>query len=131
MPAEITYERPVRATLHVHLDNGEIFPATTEELKKFRYIHQDETFSNGYQRLITLFKEAQLFDDSYRDVSDLEINPLFSFFTYVIQHPNLLDHWENEQMFVSMVNMERCLRGLEPLPVPSYEELSAKNVKGD
>lgn len=130
---DVTYDRPVPATLQVRLGNGDTFEASPEDLKKFGYLKRDDVFSDMYHRLIDMFVEAGLMGEGdRRDMTDLEISPLYNFFSYVLNHPTLIDHWENEGMPVEITNLERRLRGLEPLPVPTYEELRAKrDAKGN
>lgn len=128
-----TYDRPVEAKLHVHLANGETFEATEEDLKRFGYVDSQATFSLMYHRLISTFQEAGLIDHNYSDVSNFHIAPLITFFTNALRYPDLLDHWENEAMYVEMANVERRLRGWDNayVPVPTYEEMLAKKQEKD
>lgn len=43
---EVTYERPVAATLFVRLANGEEFEATPEDAARFGYISKEQLFGD-------------------------------------------------------------------------------------
>lgn len=43
---EVTYERPVPATLIVRLDNGEEFPAKSEDLAKFGFVDKNQVLAD-------------------------------------------------------------------------------------
>lgn len=49
-----TYDRPVKATLHVHLENGESWEVTPDDLEKFGLV----TRSEAYARFARLLRKA-------------------------------------------------------------------------
>lgn len=75
-----TYMRPVNANLHVHLDNGETFEASADDLSKFGYVRKGDVYTTWETR----FREA-----IGEDVTDSPLNPLRYILEISIYHPDL------------------------------------------
>lgn len=111
---DITYSREINAKLHVHLENGETFEATPQDLTKFGYVSRSKAHSMVYDRLLSIMQDAELFDsDNYRDISDLEIAPIYSLVTTILMYPHLINHEDNKATFARIAEIERILRESE------------------
>lgn len=107
----VTFDRPIPATLHVHLENGDTFPASPDTMRHFGYVDKDEVFGLFYRGLIEIFRAADLFDDAHHDLSDCEVNPLFYLATTAIQYPpEFFTHREMADTHADIVTMEKALR---------------------
>jgi hypothetical protein len=91
-----TYERPHKATLYVHLDNGEVFEAKPEDLEKFNLVSRHEaymTFDDAWSKILRR-------DDLVTgDITNALLNPVRYLVRYLVEtaiaHPNLLDYEEH------------------------------------
>lgn len=67
----VTYARPVAATMHVHLENGEQWEATPEDYARFRLVNRGDAyhaFSSALVRALDLERD--------KDVTDSCLNPI-------------------------------------------------------
>lgn len=99
-----TYNRPVDATLHVHLDNGETWEATAEDMKKFGLVKRLDVYSLLDKKL----REGLPLDD----ITDAEINPLRYLFEVVLMYPTHFDEFPDkmEELLASVREIERRLQ---------------------
>jgi hypothetical protein len=89
-----TYERPVVATLYVHLDNGETWEAMPEDLERFNMVYRH----NAYMKFNDAYSKALRAKEGLvgRDITDAHLNPLRYLVETAVVHPDLLDHPEHE-----------------------------------
>ena len=93
MPTQrnVTYDRPVAAKLTVSLDNGETWEATPEDLRHFGYVSRSEVYRNFRGTLISALDGAGLLDDdTRRDLTDTELNPLRYLVEVAVSYPDEL-----------------------------------------
>lgn len=103
-----SYTRPVKATLHVHLENGESWEVTKTDLEKFDLVSRHEAYAAFEAALIDILTRGGLLDGS-RDIVDTELNPVRYLVETAITSPDLLDHPEHVG-WVDIVMIERALR---------------------
>jgi hypothetical protein len=96
-----TYDRPVKATLHVHLENGESWPVTRHSA----YMTFDETLGE-------LLMQAGLISN---DITEARLNPVRYLVETTIAHPDLIDHPDHDG-WASVVEIERALQASPVLP---------------
>lgn len=112
---DVTYDRPVKATLVVRLDNadGEEWEATPEDLAKFGYVDRQEAyflFRKHYaEALCAAGLSGDDAPDGYRDVAYAETSPLRHLVDTAILMPELLDHPEHEG-WKAIADIEQRLR---------------------
>ena len=116
---EATYDRPVKATLHVHLDNGETFQATAADLAKFGLVDSLDAYMRFDEALGKALRSAGLIGG---DITDAALNPVRYLVETAIRNPELLDHPEHNG-WRSVAAIERVLQllpdaeeGLPPTP---------------
>lgn len=102
-----TYERPVEATLHVHLANGENWPVTDADLAKFGLVRRLDAYVAFDERLRNVLYGAGLLPTG--DVTDSELNPLRYLVETAVAHPDLLDHPEHDG-WAAITTIERVLQ---------------------
>lgn len=105
-----TYDRPVKATLLVRLENGEEWEATPEDLEKFHLVNRLDAYMT-FNRALTkaLTEQGLLGGDGPRDLTDTELNPVRYLGEISITMPHLLDHPEHEG-WKMIADLERRLR---------------------
>lgn len=106
---EVTYDRPVKATLHVHLDNGESWPATAEDLERFGLARSLDAYMSFEYALGRILRGAGLVTG---DITDARLNPVRHLAEIAIRHPDLLDHPDNEG-WREVAAIERALQERE------------------
>jgi hypothetical protein len=82
---EVTYERPVTATLVVRLDNGEEFDAKPEDAGRFGYIGKEALLAD-FQRFIT--------DAIGKHPKESEFAQLWNVLVVAVHNPEVLGHPE-------------------------------------
>ncbi len=102
-----TYQRPVKATLYVHLDNGEQFEAATEDLANFGYVKRLDAYTAFDDRLRDILHAAGLIR---RETTESRINVIRHLVEVAINYPNLLDHREMQPEYAEIVRIEQVLR---------------------
>lgn len=100
-----TYDRPVPAKLVVHLDNGETWDATEEDLANFGYVSKFTAYRRFEQTLRTTLINAGLID---RKLTEAQLNPLRHLIEVALVHPEMLDHPEHTG-WSDVVEIERLL----------------------
>jgi hypothetical protein len=103
------YQRPVKATLHVHLENGEQWEVGPDDLAKFNLVDRHTAYMTFDDVLSHVLREAGLIG---RDVTDARLNPLRYLVETAIAHPDLLDHPEHEG-WREVAELERTLQRVE------------------
>lgn len=109
----VTYDRPQEAKLHVHLENGETFEASKEDLQKFGYVDRYVAYRSFANRLDTILREAGLLD-SYDALTSAKLNPLRYLAELAIIMPDLLEHPETAENDEAIVELEKTLRKETP-----------------
>lgn len=99
-----TYDRPVEATLHVHLANGETFEAGPADLAKFGLVKPRDAYLAFADHLRGLLQGANLIG---RDLTDARLNPVRYLVDLAINNPNLLDDVADTD--AQVVEIERFL----------------------
>lgn len=104
-----TYDRPIKATLHVHLDNGESWEATPEDLERFRLVNRHNAYITFDDALSKALRDPGLIG---RDVTDAQLNPVRYLVETAIVHPDLLDHPDHEG-WRDVAELERRLQAVD------------------
>lgn len=102
---EVNYDRPVKATLHVHLDNGDTWEATAADLERFNLVDRHAAYMQFDDALRNILRGAGLIE---RDITDAALNPLRYLVETAISHPDLLDHPDHDG-WSSVADLERAL----------------------
>lgn len=103
-----TYERPVRATLHVHLDNGETWEATPDDLARFQ-LGQTYVASTAFAEALSDVLHSHGLLSDRKEATDAALNPVRYLAEVSINYPHLLDHPDHDGWSV-IADMERVLR---------------------
>lgn len=104
---DATYERPVKATLHVHLDNGDSWPATEADLERFRLTDTLDAYIRFDRALDRALRVGGVLSG---DLTNAELNPVRYLAEIAIGHPDLLDHPEHEEEWRAVAELERRLQ---------------------
>lgn len=107
MGAVTSYDRPVKASLHVHLENGETWEATPEDLERFGLTRKLDAYMRFNDALSRILRDHDLLSG---DLTDAELNPVRYLAEIAIGHPDLLDHEEHES-WRNVADLERRLQG--------------------
>lgn len=105
---ETTFNRPIRGTLHVHLENGEAWEAKPEDLDQFNLVDRHEAYMAFEYALGRILRDAGLLgpDD---EITDARLNTVRYFVEIALTSPNLLWHSEHEG-WRSVAELERALQ---------------------
>lgn len=112
---DITYDRPVKATLIVRLNNEarEEWEATPDDLAKFGYINKQDAYFLFRKHYADALVNAGLSGDDapngYRDVAYAETSPLRYLVETALLMPDLLTHPEHEG-WKAIADIEQRLR---------------------
>jgi hypothetical protein len=106
------YQRPVKATLYVHLENGEKFPATAEDLERFDLVNSLDAYMRFDDTLRKILSDAGLLPDG--GLTEAELNPVRYLVEMAVRMPNLLEHPEMQETFDNVVGLERILQEFDP-----------------
>lgn len=107
-----TYERPIEATLHVHLATGEQLPATEEDLARFGLVKRLDANVAFDDLLTKTLTEGGVLPSG--DLTRAALNPLRYLVEMVLCHPRLLEHPDMRETFDEIVQIERTLQRAEP-----------------
>lgn len=112
----VNYTRPVPATLHVHLDNGETFPATAADLRRFDLV----TTLDAYMRVddaVTgvLHRAGALPVD--RDLTWAELNSVRYLIELAIRTPDLVEAHDHDG-WSCVADLERALIPVDVSALP-------------
>lgn len=116
---ETSYDRPVKAKLFVHLDNGEMFEAGPDDLAKFRLVDRLDAYMALQRKLSAVLAGAGLLDydnpvdGEYRELVDAELNPLRHLAEVVLVMPDLADNPDYDG-WADVASLERRLRIAKP-----------------
>lgn len=102
-----TYERPIEATLHVHLANGETWEAEADDLDRFGLVQRGEAYRVFRTTLMKILRRADLL--SRDDLTDAALNPVRELAEYALRYPHLVDHHEHEG-WPEVAKIERVLQ---------------------
>lgn len=86
-----TFDRPVPATLHVHLENGETWEATPADLEKFGLAKRREVYATFEKALIKALEPH-----GYHDITDALLNPLRYLTEVAIHYPDHFTEFPEE-----------------------------------
>lgn len=100
-----TYERPVQGRLFVHLDNGESWEATPQDLTRFRLVERLDAYGQFRRALEAALARAGI--DAAATTAVL--GPVRYLVEIAIMHPELLDH-PDHLGWVDVAEIERFLR---------------------
>lgn len=103
---EAIYQRPVKGTLHVHLDNGESFPATDADLVQFKLVTEREAYMRFSRALRDALRTHGLLDND--DLTAAALNPIRALAETAIMYPDLLDNDDRRDVAA----IERSIRAL-------------------
>lgn len=84
-----TYDRPMKATLYVHLENGDQWEVGVADLEKFNLVDRHDAYMAFDDALTRILSTAGLIN---RDVTDAHLNPVRYLVETAVAHPDLLDH---------------------------------------
>ena len=100
---EVTYERPVPATLIVRLDNGEEFAAKPDDLAKFGYIDKNTVLAD-WRAFVEDATSVDLLD------ADSELNPLWLVLHQALHNPESLTDGAMSNTKADVQELDRRLR---------------------
>lgn len=100
---EVTYERPVAATLIVRLENGEEFEAKAEDIVKFGYVDKNTVLADW-----RLFIEDAIGSDLLG--ANSELNPLWVVLHQVLHDPGSLSDGSMGNTKADVQELDRRLR---------------------
>jgi hypothetical protein len=103
-----SYDRPVKATLHVHLDNGDTFPATADDLTKFGLVNRSDAYAKFDETMTTILTAAGLLEDG--ELVSATLNRVRYLVEMCICNPQLLTHPEMVDTFNHIAKIERVLQ---------------------
>jgi hypothetical protein len=101
------YDRPVKATLFVHLASGEKFPATAADLEKFGLIKALDAYARFDDALTKILDDAGMLPGG--DLTNAALNPLRYLVEMAVRMPKLLEHPDMASTFRNVVAIERLL----------------------
>lgn len=84
-----TYDMPIPAKLVVHLDSGENWDATPEDLEKFNLVTRHDAYVSFDRTLDKILRAAGLLGEN-RDLTDAKLNPLRYLVEMAVAHPDML-----------------------------------------
>lgn len=114
MRTDVSYQRPVKATLIVRLENGEEWPAEEKDLKEFGLERWGAVYHRFDTYMRTTLTKAGLIDG---DITDAHLNSLRYLVEVAANYPDLLTHPEMEPYHQALVRVERSLQQLsEDMP---------------
>ena len=102
-----TFDRPVPATLHVHLANGEQFEASAEDLARFGLVPRREIYRRFQDHLLGVLQAA---DAQLDGLTATALNPLRYLVELAVSAPDLLTHPETAATDADVVVIERALQ---------------------
>jgi hypothetical protein len=108
-----SYQRPVKATLHVRLENGETWEAKPEDLDQFGYVNRLDAYVAFDDHLMKILHAAGVLDEN-DDLTKSQLNPLRYLVEIAISHPALLTHPEMAENDAAVVDIERALLAIDP-----------------
>jgi hypothetical protein len=100
------YERPIKATLHVHLENGESWEVTPLDLDKFNLVNRHEAYMVFDDVLTKVLTDAGLIGG---DITEARLNPLRYLVETAVVHPDLLGHPDRNE-WASVADVEHALQ---------------------
>jgi len=103
-----SYDRPIQASLHVHLENGEQWEAGPEDFAKFLLVNRFDAYRAFSRKLADLLREAGLIQ---RDVTEAQLNPLRYLVATALLAPDQLDQPDYASDWREVVDIERFLQG--------------------
>jgi hypothetical protein len=106
-----TYDRPVKATLLVRLDNGEEWEPKPEDLAKFNLVDRHEAYMTFDDHLRRILHDAGLIG---RDITDAQLNPVRYLVELAVVCPDLLNHPDTAETDAEVVALERALEAMDP-----------------
>lgn len=102
------YDRPIEATLHVHLANGETWEAGPDDYARFDLAKRSAAYRIFEQAMIKALRAAGLIERD-KHITDTQLNPLRYLVETAVVSPHLIDHRENEG-WSAVAHIERLLR---------------------
>lgn len=108
MPVNPSYDRPVKASLHVHLENGETWEATDADLAKFSLVRSYEASTRFAKALRRALVAGGVLDEG-ADVTAAELNPVRYLVEVAICYPDMLYRPEHED-WTEVAAIERRLQ---------------------
>jgi hypothetical protein len=102
----VAYERPVEATLHVHLANGEAWEATDKDWERFGLVQKHQAYMRFEKAWEKAIRDAGLVKG---DITNAKTNPLRYLVESAIFYPDLMDHSSHEG-WGDVVEIERVLK---------------------
>lgn len=107
---KVIFQRPVEATLYVHLANGEQFAAKPEDLAQFGLVKALDAYVRFQDTLATALIAAGLIERD-KHLTECELNALRHLVETAVCQPSLLTHPENVQTWAEeLPAIERDLR---------------------
>lgn len=103
-----TYQRPISAELHVHLENGETWKATDEDFEQFGLVAKLTAYSRFSRALSKTLIAAGLIERD-KDLTNAELNPLRYLVENAVVMPDLLDQ-DYHGGWADVAEIERRLR---------------------
>lgn len=102
---EVTYERPVPATLIVRLENGEEFAAKPEDLAKFGYIDKNRLLEDvrGFIKVAT-----------QHEVTNTAFAPLWNVLAIAALNRDNLHGPETQHLKDELCHLDSRIRGTRP-----------------
>jgi hypothetical protein len=117
----VTYPRPVEATLHVHLANGDTWEATSADLDKFGLVNPHDAYAVFENTLGEILAQAGLIR---ADITEARLNAVRYLVETAIVNPGLIDHPEYRG-WPDVVALERAVQSAHLDPVDVEDALGA------
>jgi hypothetical protein len=109
-PITAEYQRPMQATLVVQLDSGEEFPATAEDLDRFRLVSR----LSAYITVKKSLERALATNLNGRDLTEAQLNPIRHVIEIALLHPEILEDAEMQETFDAVAGIEQILQEYDP-----------------
>lgn len=119
--ADVTYQRPVKATLMVQLADGTSWEAKPEDLSKFGLVETREAYIRFRDSLAQILRDAGLIE-APNELTDCQLNPMRVLVELCLSYGDdemFKDEFndpENSDTWRKVAEMERTLRATPEAP---------------
>lgn len=110
---EASYQRPIKATLHVHLATGEQWAVTEADLDNFGLVDRRGAYATFDDILTAVLTKAKLLNGS---ITTAQLNPVRYLVETAIVNPDLLYHPEHRN-WDYVCEIERRLQDTRPAEI--------------
>lgn len=106
-----SYERPVDATLFVRLADGDEWPATADDLRKFGLVRAIDVYNVFRRKLDRILRDGGALPPS-QDLTEARLNSLRYLVELAATCPDLLEDGEFAPTAADIVRIEKALQGV-------------------